>query len=232
MNGSDVILALKKKLRVGTDKALASRLGVALVSIQKWKTRTDVTPRQIAGLVSGAGKAATSDSHVSAIRPLVEFYKIEKCRSLRGAKYELFSVKDNDGNVHPYWTGLKSELDKHFGIYIFFDSRGQAIYTGKARRQTLWREMTAAFNRNRGSVQKIKRVRHPENRVAYRTSDEKSRQIVEQVVPLHELAAYFSAYHVVDGMIDELESLLVRSFANDLLNIRMERFSHQRKGPK
>ena len=37
------------------------------------------------------------------------------------------------------------------------------------------------------------------------------------------MASYFSAYKVDDGMIGDVEALLVRSFANDLLNIRMER---------
>jgi len=73
-------------------------------------------------------------------------------------------------------------------------------------------------------VQKIKRVTHPQRNQEYRTGKEKARQIVDHVVPLHELAAYFSAHEVTDGMINEVEAMLVRSFANDLLNKRMERF--------
>jgi hypothetical protein len=63
----------------------------------------------------------------------------------------------------------------------------------------------------------------------YRTSDEKARQITDQVVRLSELASYFSAYQVADGMINEMEAVLVRSFANDLLNKKMERFGQQKK---
>ena len=48
-------------------------------------------------------------------------------------------------------------------------------------------------------------------------------------MPLHDLATYFSAYEVADVMIDDLEALMVRSFANDLLNIRMERFRRDRR---
>jgi hypothetical protein len=48
-------------------------------------------------------------------------------------------------------------------------------------------------------------------------------------VPLHELAIYFSAYQVDDEMVDKLEALLVRSFANDLLNVRMEKFGPESK---
>jgi hypothetical protein len=114
-------------------------------------------------------------------------------------------------------------------VYLFFDSRGQAIYAGRARKQTLWKEVNLAFNRARGEVQKIKRVIHPKRSQEYKTSDEKARQIVGQAVSLHELAHYLSAYAVRDGLIDKVEAMLVRSFANDLLNIRMENFVKRHK---
>ena len=117
----------------------------------------------------------------------------------------------------------------HHGVYVFFDSRGQVIYAGKARKQNLWKEMTNAFNRKRGDIQYIRRVKHPLRRQNYRTSQEKVRQITEYVVPLYELATYFSAYHVADRMISRVEALLVRSAANDLLNKRMETFGRAKK---
>jgi hypothetical protein len=55
------------------------------------------------------------------------------------------------------------------------------------------------------------------------------RQIRLRAVPLHDLAAYLSAYRVVDGLIGELESLLIRAFANDLLNVRMEKFGWDKR---
>jgi len=36
--------------------------------------------------------------------------------------------------------------------------------------------------------------------------------------------SYMSAYHVPDGLIGKFEALIVRSFANDLLNVKMENF--------
>jgi hypothetical protein len=224
MNGIAAIRALKNKFRIARDGELASRLGVTHPSILYWKSRKNITPLQLANLVHSASIAATQHFQKKAIRPVVEFFPIRKCKSAGNANFELFSVKDERGGLHPYWTGLKSELNKSFGVYVFFDSRGHAIYAGKAERQTLWKEMTNVFNRKRDSVQKIKRVSHPENRVTYRTAEEKSRQIIEQPVLLHEIASYFSAYRVDEAMINDLEALLVRSFANDLLNIRMENF--------
>ncbi len=229
MTGDKALTALKKKLKIKTDRALACRIGVPEVTLQSWKNAKDFSSLQLAGLVSKAMKSAEKETQLSAIRPVVEFYRILKCESGQRVRWELFSEKEEGGDSHPYRSGLKKRLEDSRGVYIFFDSRGSAIYAGKARSQSLWREMNLAFNRNRGEVQQIKRVRHPENRVKYRTPEEKSRQIGSHVVPLHELASYFSAYEVADGMIDELEALLVRSFANDLLNKKIERFVRQRK---
>jgi hypothetical protein len=228
VKGTDIIAALKRKLRVNTDTALARRLGMSIPSMQAWKKRSVITSRQLAELVYRTERAGAKTLRVNAIRPIVEFFPLKRCESRQGAKYEVFSRRDDDGSLHPYRVGLQQELQKHHGIYLFFDSRGQAIYIGKAKRQKLWNEINSAFNRERGDVQTVKRVRHPQRRQDYRTSDEKARQIVDQLVPLHELAAYFSAYEVVDGMINDLEALLVRSFANNLLNARIERFDRHR----
>lgn len=232
MNGESVISALMKKFKVEKDQDLAQKLGITVTAIRYWKIRKTITVRQFAGLVHSASGAGARDMQASAIRPLVEFFHIDKCKTTRkGSNCELFTIKTDKGGKHPYFEGLQEELKNHHGVYIFFDSRGHAIYTGKARQLTLWKEMTNAFNRKRGDVQKIKRVNHPTRKQPYRTSDEKVRQITDHVVPLHELASYFSAYQVADGMINEVEAMLVRSFANDLLNKRMEKFG-EKKGKK
>jgi hypothetical protein len=129
-------------------------------------------------------------------------------------------------------VGLRDELESSNGVYVFFDSRGQALYVGKARKQSLWSEMTNAFNRTRGDLQTIRRVKHPERRQRYRTSDEKARQPVPVSVPLHELAHYFSAYRVSPTLVGDIEALLVRSFANNLLNKNMEKFVRQTREHK
>ncbi|MDO8414780.1 MAG: hypothetical protein Q7S87_01065 [Agitococcus sp.] len=179
--------------------------------------------------IQKAESIAIKNTEANAVKPIVEFFKLEKCLAPRGGKFELFSVED-DGSVHLYLSGLRAELEKHHGVYVFSDSRGHAIYVGKARQQSLWKEMNLAFNRNRGEVQKIKKVRHPARNQAFKTSEEKRRQIQPSAMALHEIAVYFSAYQVADGMVNELEAMLVRSFANDLLNIRMEHFCERLGG--
>jgi len=229
LSGGAVIAQLQKQLGAKSLSALADRLGITTQAVRNWKTQRIVTSRQIARIVKTAREAAEESLRHKVVRPLVEFFRISKDESRQGAKYVLFRAEDDEGHAHPYLAGLREELERLHGVYVFFDSRGQAIYAGKARRQSLWKEMNGAYNRDRGSVQKIKRVRHPSRKQPYRTTDEKARQIRDQEVPLHELAAYFSVYEVTDGLIEEIESLLVRSFANDLLNKRMERFSRQRR---
>ena len=87
----------------------------------------------------------------------------------------------------------------------------------------MWKEINLAFNRDRG-VQKIRRVNHPDRRQDFRTSDEMRRQILSTQVRLSDLATYVSAWRVADGMICDLEALLIRAFPNDLLNTKMENF--------
>lgn len=222
MNGRDLVKALKKKFDVRTDKDIAGKTGLSASQISALLNKETVTPAQIANMVAAAKISGKKDVFASAVCPIVEFYPIECCESRQGKSYELF--KSKDGSVErKYQTGLKKELVTHYGVYIFFDSAGKAIYAGKAREQSLWKEMNLAFNRARGAAQKIKRVKHPSRNQPYRTSEEVLRQIRPEEVPLYELAAYFSAYAVERELINAIEALLVRSFANNLLNVRMEK---------
>lgn len=168
-------------------------------------------------------KSAGARFAATAVVPLVEFLEIYRTESRQGARWELFSIRDDDQNPHPYFEGLRRKLDASHGIYIFQDSRGRAIYAGKAHRLSLWAEMNNAFNRDRGEVQSIKRVSHPFRKVPYKLPDRRQ-QISREVIPLHEIAAYASAYEVPEALIGKFEALIVRSFANDLLNVRMENF--------
>ncbi|WP_157476694.1 hypothetical protein [Lysobacter sp. Root690] len=204
-----------------TDSALAKTLGVtppALVNYRKGK----LTCRQFVNLLESYSKARIDELIVATVVPVVEFFEIEYHDT--GSRYLVFSDRAESGGKHPYLEGLKQRLDGKRGIYVFHDSRGRAIYAGKAQKLTLWDELNNAFNRDRREVQSIKRVSHPQKRVKYKGPEEKKRQIVRQNVPLHDIAAYFSAYEVPDRLIGKFEALIVRAFANDLLNVRMEKF--------
>jgi hypothetical protein len=87
--------------------------------------------------------------------------------------------------------------------------------------------MNLAFNRNR-ELQKINLTHHPDRNQEFKPGHEKLRQPKRTQLALCNLANYFSAYKIDYGMIDDLEALIVRGFANDLLNAKMETFTSLR----
>ena len=159
------------------------------------------------------------------ISPIVEFYKLDPCDSKQG-KQQLVFGDQIQGKVSSHRKGIREALEKSKGIYIFYDSRGRAIYAGKTTKQNLWKEINLAYNRNRGSVQKIRRTKQFVNNVEYKSHNGKERVISEYEAVIHELAHYVSVYHISsDDMISPLEALIVRGFANDLLDKKMEKFA-------
>lgn len=229
INRADLIERVKRKLKKGkkakvTNQQIADVLGLTVQGLINWRKQKTVTAQGMVSLLFKVQKKAAERAESQAIRPIVEFFKLSPVESKRGAQIEIFSVKEPGGTEHPNLLGLRTELEGHKGVYIFHDSRGRALYAGKTSRQRLWSEINKAYNRYR-EVQRIRRVGHPERRQEFLTLDEKPRQITLRSVPLYDLAAYLSAYHVSDGLIKELEALIIRGFANDLLNVKMENFS-------
>ncbi|PTL85019.1 hypothetical protein DAT35_08240 [Vitiosangium sp. GDMCC 1.1324] len=223
MKAHELLAALKAKLGTDSQIELAKKLGITANTLNNWtKTRKRLTPLQLARLLLKAQAAAIQHAQHHTIKPVVEHFKLQCATSARNSRYEIFRAGDST-----YLKGLRKELDSTYGIYIFYDSGGRALYAGKARRQTLWKEINNAFNRERGT-QMFFRVDHPSRNQIFKPQHKQHRQPYQQHLYLHELAAYFSAYCIDDGMIGDLEALIVRGFANDLLNSRMETFAHAR----
>ena len=202
MRGNDFVDALKRKLqRDGgkpvTDASTAGFLGITPPALVNWRKRNSITSRQMAGLLFKIREAGSREAEREAIRPIVEFFPLSLPNSRGGGKKEIFSVRAGDGQEHTYLRGLREQLERFHGIYVFHDSRGRALYAGKARKLRLWNEIKNAYNRKR-DVQRIRRVRHPESKKTIRTSSEQRRQIRLTSVPLAGLAAYLSAYRVSD----------------------------------
>lgn len=154
----------------------------------------------------------------TSIRPVIEYYPIDWIVSRQGATYEFLDSKE------PRQKELKALLMKKRGIYLFYDSMGKAIYIGKAKRQSLYAEMKSAYNRNRFHNQKIWIVQHVSQQRIFDPAKEAARQITHKPMALHDIASYFSAFEVDLYLIDNIEALLIRSFANQLTNKRKERF--------
>lgn len=228
MNGAAFLQELNRKFAQTkgsplTDRELAARLGMTTQALNNWRGRSDITPRQMAGMLAKLEARSASVAYSNAITPVVEFFELQPSESKRSANMVIFEEKEDGGSNHPYLSGLRRELETHSGIYVFHDSRGRALYAGKAVKQSLWKEINLVYNRER-PVQKLRRVDHPERRQDFRTSDEIRRKILERNVSLYEIARYVSAYSLPEQLISKMEALLIRSFANDLLNARMENF--------
>lgn len=225
MKANDLLAALAKKLGTNSQGELAAVLGVTVQTLINWKNRDeDLSAQQVATALSKSRTAAVLQSQFETIRPIVEFYRIDRCLTKRDAAWLVFN--GGKGAIL-YAQGLKATLEDSHGIYIFYDSRGHALYVGKAREQSIWKEMNFAFNRKR-EVQNIALVHHPERNQEFKPGYEKLRQPRDTQLELFDLAHYFSAYRVDEGMIDDLEALMVRGFANDLLNVKMETFAHSK----
>lgn len=238
MSAAETIAAIHEKLANArgverlTDQQLADALGVSIALVRRWKGGSkDLTPRQIANLVASVRKSAEIAIFKNPVNTIIEFFQLDTANSWGGGCQEIFSTSSSDGEDHAYYRGIREELGKQHGVYIFYDSRGRAIYVGKAEKQKLWGEIKLTLNRDRGDVQNIYRVRHPSKNYKFKTSEEKARQIARRPVALHEIAAYISVYSMSTGLISKIEALLVRAFANDLLNIRMERLAPRKKAP-
>jgi hypothetical protein len=206
-----------------SDLALTTALGIKINTLYKWRLEdTELSALQVARVVASAHKAAQNHVHSEAIKPLVEFFRIEPTE-VGNSENRLHVFPTGPGSGQ-HLTGLCAILTAaKSGLYIFYDSRGKALYAGHTKKQNIWKEMNSAFNRDRSS-QVVTLVRHPHRDVGFKTASIKVRQPTDRVLRLHDLAAYFSAYEVIPEMVDDLEALLIRAFPNDMLNYKMEKF--------
>lgn len=230
----NLISKIKEKAGITSDGQLANFLGINQPSLTGWR-RNGVSELQLANaFISMRNQAikkealAIKDSHAKSIQPIVEFYPIVKS----GESIIRQVVFDPQGM---YQNSLRDALKiTKSGIYVFYDTRGKALYTGKTK-SNLWIELNFAFNRERKG-QDITLVKHPINNVQFLLASEKTRQPTDRNLRLSQLAAYFSAYAVVDDLVDAVEGLLIRAFPNDTFNTKMERIrqkankGHRNKG--
>lgn len=225
MQALELMEAVKKKLDIHDHQELASALGISEQTLGLWaKNNTTLSATQVANAISKSRHAAIQESQHYMIQPIVEFYPIDKHLAKGEVNWEVLCTK---GDEKKYHQGIKDELLASYGIYVFYDSSGKALYAGKARKQTLWKEINSAFNRER-DVQNIELTNHPQANKAFKAGYEHLRVITAKNLKLHEMAHYFSAYHVEDGFIDNLEALLIRAFANNLMNVKKEKFTNTR----
>ena len=125
----------------------------------------------------------------SLVKPLLEFQAIQPIRS--GKEWRFSDDQDTIDRI-------KKVTDRKHGLYLFYDSSGHAIYLGKTE-SSLYGEAKQRLKAtpNRGTYIPIKTIKPQMGAVA----------------------RYLSAYEVTNvAAVKNLESFMLRAFANDLRN--------------
>lgn len=217
---------LKSGFGVKTDAALAEKLGVTGPAINNYNKTGYLTLRNLVNLFRETRSSGIEEGKAELLdfpfRPIVEFYRCDATYTSQGASFHVF---DKNRKREQQIAKLLSNAK---GIYVFYDSQGRPIYIGKAKDQSLWRELKHAYNRSREHAQKIWRVSHPTTGQSFSPASENPRKIALTETFLYETAHYFSAYRVNENMIEDVEALLIRTFANVVTNTRIERFPGSR----
>jgi len=216
MEAAILLEALKKKLKLKTDRDLSEAIGITQVTLIDWKKNKKIlNANQVASIIKKSIHRSKQYARQYSIKPLVEYYPIEATESKQGAKWEILDTSILRERR------VRDTLHESHGIYVFYNSQCRAIYVGKANRRNLWGEMNGAFNRKR-DAQVVWQVRHPSTGDNFTPAFIKARRIAKHKVYLHDIAHYFSAYSIEKDLIDNAEALLIRVFANDLTNLQME----------
>lgn len=220
----------------GTDTALADCLGATSqkrkswgAKISSWKNKPDaLSDTEILNLIRDIREADAKKHqeknkeeqeriHKEFIKTIVEYFPIEKVGSKGGGKHEIFSSDNIKQDIR------KKLEDTKAGIYIFYDSSGRAIYVGKtSAKSSLWARMKSSFNQDQQKSRQLYRIDHSPDA---KPLDQK---LGPKPVQLHELAKYFSAYEVDKHFTHNIEALLIRAFADNLMNKKMENFLKSR----
>ncbi|MFL1802966.1 hypothetical protein ACJW8F_16430 [Plesiomonas shigelloides] len=221
MNSKELIDELRVTHNSPNNKHLSALLGLSYSTVQKWSNEPrELTAKQVVSIIGKISQQSVFDARSYSIKPIVEYYPIEVTESQQGTHWELF---DSAVSGNKRQEDIKQYLRDCCGVYVFYDSRGEALYIGKAKEQSLWNEMKNAFNRDR-QTQKIKLVSHPYTGTGFKPAFESPRKIEKTNLKLAHMASYFSAYEVEEDMINNVEALLVRVFANNILNVKIEKF--------
>lgn len=219
----------------GTNTALANCLGANSqkrkswnAKLSGWKTNPEpLSDTEILNLLKDIREADAKEHKekicAEFINTIVEYFPIKKVESKGRKNYEI-SSPNTDDHMKQKWDDLREKLENtKSGIYIFYDSSGRAIYVGKtSAKSSLWARMKSSFNQDQQKSRQLYRIDHSPDA---KPLDQK---LGPKPVQLHELAKYFSAYEVDKHFTHNIEALLIRAFADNLMNKKMENFLKSR----
>lgn len=207
----NIITYIQDKLDIETAGEVYEYLGITPVTGSKYNKKKDLNNSDVWHLIKKARIAGIKAS----IQVITEYYPIT-LTPLRN-NHDFIDVKGDRNH-----NELRKELMNSHGVYVFYDSSGKAIYVGKAIRQNLYHEMRSAFNRPRNETKDtmvIIRAQHTINKmknVSFNKGVKRNR------VNISDVSAYFSAYDVDKYIIAFVEAMMIRAFANNLTNSKIE----------
>lgn len=210
MNKS-IITYIQDKLEIETASEAYGYLGITPVTGMKYNKKKDLSNSDVWHLIKKARRTGIKAS----IQVITEYYPIT-LTPLRN-NHDFIDVKGDRNH-----SELKKELENSCGVYVFYNSSGKAIYIGKAVKQNLYKEMRSAFNRPRNETKDtmvIIRSQHNINKMKNISFD---KGVKRDRVNISDVSAYFSAYYVDKHLITIVEAMMIRAFANNLTNSKIE----------
>jgi len=134
---SDILEALRKTTDLRTDSEIGALIGVGSARISQLKSNSKkVSALQVARLVHRAVAKQRAAALREAIRPIVELYPIDPTGSKQRAKWEILPCQ-KEKNVRN--CRIRKFLEEAKGVYFFYNSQGEILYTGKTEKQSLWK---------------------------------------------------------------------------------------------
>ena len=93
MEAKKLLLEIKKKLKLKTDRQLTAAIGITLPTLIRWKNNGEkLSAKQISAIVIKAIKRGEGNARKYSIKPIVEYYPIKATESKQGAKWEILSM--------------------------------------------------------------------------------------------------------------------------------------------
>lgn len=184
-----------KEYAASSQSEISKYLGIQQTQLSYYQKNNQAGPKAIRGMIESYTNFKTEELVKKVINPVLEFKKIKPTKF--SSKYILLPTEHNK-------DALKEVLEKKVGIYLFYNSQGKNIYIGKTEKD-LYIEITQQL----GRVIKI---------------------YAESLKPTNvqqgDITSFISVYEIKPkALIKDLEALLIRAYANDNTNIKMENFN-------
>jgi len=229
MNGADFVEKLMQQFECDTETQLAEVLGQKQPNINNWKNREKITAtvaakamRRLAHRVEVEAEEVRDQLHARqvahSISALVEYAPIAVWQKPGNQRVQ---IRAADGYGH---LAIRDTLEHKCGIYIFYSSMCSPIYVGKAKETELWTECNSAFNRDlKGDLSRV-------NHSVETRNAPKQLKLARNTAKVYEVASYVSAYEVDKLLVDKVEALMIRSFINQLANVKIENLGEIEQG--